>query len=77
MRTLTAQRLKKQVEHELKNRREMLDHLWEEAKAETEKLSALLTAPAEMVPEETPQMIFEEYREDDEDSYFEKGVIEW
>jgi hypothetical protein len=76
MRTLTAQRLKKQAEHELKSRGEMVDHLLEEAKAELEKLSALLTVPAEMVPEETPQRIFEEYREDNEDSYFEQGIIE-
>jgi hypothetical protein len=76
MRTLAAQRLKKQVEHEIKNRGEMLDHILEEAKAEAEKLSALLTAPAEMVSEETPRRTLEEYREDDEDSYFEKGVIE-
>jgi len=61
MKTLTAQRLKKQVEHEIKNRGEMLDHILEEARAEAEKLSALLTAPAEMVSEETPQRSWRRY----------------
>jgi hypothetical protein len=76
MKTLTAQRLKKQVEQELKNRGEMLDHLLGEARAEAEKLATLLTVPKEMAPEETPQRPFEEYREDNEDSYFEQGIIE-
>jgi hypothetical protein len=76
MRTLTAQRLKKQVEHDLKNRGEMVDRLLEKARAEAEKLSALLTAPAEMMSKETPHRTLEEYREDNEDSYFEQGIIE-
>jgi hypothetical protein len=76
MRTLTAQRLKKRAEYEYKNREEIIKHLFEEAKAEAETLEALLTVPAEMMFEETPRRALEKYREDDEDSYFEQGVIE-
>jgi hypothetical protein len=76
MRTLTAQRLKKQAEYEYKNHGEMMDRLFEEARAEAEKLETLLTVPAEMMFEETPRRVVEDYREDDEDSYFEQGIIE-
>jgi hypothetical protein len=72
MKTLTAQRLQKKAAKELQSREEMLSHLFEEARAEAAKLSTLLTYPAE----KTPRQTFEEYREDNEDSYFEQGIIE-
>jgi hypothetical protein len=76
MKTMTAQRLKKQVEHELKNRGEMLDHLFEEARAEAEKLATLLSPTADKGFDTIPRQTYEEYREDNEESYFEQGVIE-
>ncbi len=53
MRTLTAQRLKKQAEQEYKNRGEMIDRPFEEARAEAKRLEDLLNAPVEMIIEET------------------------
>ncbi len=76
MRTLQAQRLKKQAEYEYQHRQEIIEHLFEEAQAEAAKLEAMLTTPAEKMPRGEAQQAFEEYREDDEDSYFEQGVIE-
>ena len=76
MKTLQAQRLKKQAAHEYRNRREILEQIWEEAKAEAKKLEGLLTGYPEANRKEAPQQVFEEYREDDEGVYFEAGFIE-
>jgi len=37
MKTLQAQRLKKQAAYEYRHRREILEQIWEEAKAEAKK----------------------------------------
>jgi hypothetical protein len=76
MRTLTAQRLKKQAEKEYKKRGEMMERIFEEARAEMEKLAALLNLPEDKLPREEIKVEVEEYREDDEVSYFEQGFIE-
>lgn len=76
MRTLKAQRLKKQNEYEYQHRGEIIEQLLEEAQAEAAKLEAMLTVPAEKMPRGEAKQTFEEYREDDEDSYFEQGLIE-
>lgn len=54
----------------------MIEHLWREARAEAAKLEDLLNVPPEKIPGGEVKKAFEEYREDDEDSYFEQGVIE-
>jgi len=77
MRTLQAQRHKKQTEYEHKHRREILDRIWEEANEETKKLEGLLTGYQEANLKEAFKQVFEEYREDDEAVYFEAGFIEW
>jgi hypothetical protein len=76
MRTLTAQHLKKQAEKEYKERTELIERIFEEATAEMEKLATLLTIPADTFPREEIKVEVEEYREDDEVSYFEQGFIE-
>ena len=76
MRTLTAQRLKKQTEYENKHRAGMIQKLFEEARAEMEKLSVFMAVQEEIIPVETPRKALEKYREDDEDSYFEQGILE-
>ena len=54
----------------------MLERIFEEATAEMEKLETLLTVPEDKFPREEIKVAVEEYREDDEDSYFEQGVTE-
>jgi hypothetical protein len=76
MKTLTAQRLKKRAENEYKNRGEMIEHILEQAQAEVEKLETLLTVPEDIFPRKDVRVVVEEYREDDEASYFEQGVME-
>jgi hypothetical protein len=76
MRTLQAQRLKKQAAYAYKHHREILDQIWEEAVAEAEKLAGLLTDYRGAHREEAPRQVFEEYKEDDEGVYFEEGFIE-
>jgi predicted DNA-binding protein len=76
MRTLIAQRLRKQTELENKNRAEMIRQLFEEARAEMETLSGLMDVPEGIMPLESPRKTLEKYREDDEDSYFEQGILE-
>jgi hypothetical protein len=76
MKTLTAQRLKKQAENEYKNRGEMIEHILEQAQAEVEKLETLLTVPEDISPRKDVRVVVAEYREDDEASYFEQGVME-
>lgn len=77
MRTLQAQRHKKQTECEYKHRREIIDQIWEEACAEARKLAGLLTDPRKGNRTEAFKQVFEEYREDDDAVYFEAGFIEW
>jgi activator of 2-hydroxyglutaryl-CoA dehydratase len=77
MRTLQAQRHKKQTEYESKHRREMLEQIWEEADAEAKKLEGLMTGYRENNLKEAFKQVFEVYREDDEAVYFEEGFIEW
>lgn len=77
MRTLQAQRLKKQTASEHKHRQDILEQIWEEAIEETKKLAGLLTGDRESYLREAFKQDFEEYREDDEDVYFEEGFIEW
>jgi len=76
MRTLTAQRLKRQAEYEYKHRQEIIEQLFQKAQAEAVKLAAMLNVPSEKMSQGVVKKAFEEYREDDEDSYFEQGVIE-
>jgi hypothetical protein len=76
MRTLQAQRLKKQAEYEYRHRSEQLDQIYWEAEAEMEKLEGLLAESGEMMIWEVNQQIYEEYREDDDAVYFEQGMIE-
>lgn len=76
MKTLQAQRLKKQTEHEYKHRQELMEQIWEEAEAEAKKLEGLLTDYRETNRKEAFKQVFEEYREDDEAVYFEEGFIE-
>ena len=76
MRTLTAQRLRKQTELENKNRAEMIKQLFEEARGEMKTLSGFMAVPEEIMPLESPRKALEKYREDDEDSYFEQGILE-
>jgi hypothetical protein len=76
MRTLQAQRLKKQAEYEYRHRSEQLEQIFWEAEAEMEKLQSLLPESGEMIIWEVSQPIYEEYREDDEEVYFEQGMIE-
>ena len=76
MKTLQAQRLKKQAAYEYRHRRQILAQIWEEAGAEAKKLEGLLTGYREVNRKEAPRQVFEEYREDDERVYFEKGFIE-
>jgi hypothetical protein len=76
MRTLTAQRLKKQAENEYNKREEMIEHILKQAKAEVEKLETLLTVPEDIFPRKDVRVAVAEYREDGEDSYFEQGVME-
>lgn len=77
MRTLQAQRLKKRTAYEYKHHQEILEQIREEARAEAKKLAGLLTGYRESYYKEGVKQVFEEYREDDEDVYFEKGFIEW
>lgn len=77
MRTLQAQRHKKQTEYEYKYRREIIDQIWEEADAEAIKLDGLLTDPRKGDRTEAFKQVFEEYREEDDAVYFEAGFIEW
>lgn len=77
MRTLQAQRLKKRTIFEYKHRQDILEQIWEEALEETKKLAGLLTGYRESYLGEAFKQEFEEYREDDEDVYFEEGFIEW
>ena len=76
MRTLQAQRLKKQAEYEYRHRSEQLEEIFSAAEAEIEKLEGLLAESGEMIIWEVNQQIYEEYREDDEGVYFEQGMIE-
>jgi hypothetical protein len=76
MRTLVAQRLKKQGEYEYRHRAEMMEQILWEAEAEIEKLASLLAESGELIIVEAGRQVFEEYREDDETVYFEQGVIE-
>ena len=76
MRTLQAQRLKKQAEYEHRHRSEQLEEIFSAAEAEIEKLEGLLAESGEMIIWEVNQQIYEEYREDDEGVYFEQGMIE-
>ncbi len=76
MRTLQAQRLKKQAEYEYRHRSEQLEQIFWEAKAEMAKLESLLPEFGEMMIWEVNQQIYEEYKEDDEAAYFEQGLIE-
>ena len=41
-----------------------------------EKLETLLTVPEDIFPRKDVRVSVEEYREDDEASYFEQGVME-
>jgi hypothetical protein len=76
MRTLVAQRLKKQGKYEYRHRAEMMEQILWEAEAEIEKLASLLAESGELIIVEAGRQVFEEYREDDETVYFEQGVIE-
>ncbi len=76
MRSLQAQRLKKQVEHEHQHRPEVMEQILSEAEAEMEKLGNLLVETGESITLEVGKQGYEEYREDDEGVYFEQGVIE-
>jgi hypothetical protein len=76
MRTLQAQRLKKQVKDEHHHRAEVMEQILWEAEAEMEKLGGLLAESGEAIILEVSKQGYEEYREDDEAVYFEQGVIE-
>jgi len=76
MRTLQAQRLKKQAEYEYRHRSEQLDQIFREAEAEMVKLESLLVESGEIILWEAGRQGYEEYREDDEEVYFEQGMIE-
>ena len=76
MKTLQAQRLKKEAEYEYRHRSEQLEEIFSAAEAEIEKLEGLLAESGEMIIWEVNQQIYEEYREDDEGVYFEQGMIE-
>jgi hypothetical protein len=76
MRSLLAQRLKKQRENEYRHRAELLEDIFGQAEAEMENLETLMADPGELVIMEVGQKVFEAYREDDETVYFEQGVIE-
>ena len=76
MRTLMAQRLKKQAEYEYRHRCQQLEQIFWEAAVEMEKLESLLPESGDMIIWEVSQPIYEEYREDDEAVYFEQGMIE-
>jgi hypothetical protein len=76
MRTLQAQRLKKQAEYEYQHRPELLEQIFWEAEAEMEKLESLLAEPEEIILWEVGRQGYEEYKEDDEEVYFEQGMIE-
>jgi hypothetical protein len=76
MRTLQAQRLKKQAEYEYRHRAELMEQILGEAEAEIEKIGSLLAESGELIMAEAGRQVFEEYREDDEAVYFEQGVIE-
>jgi hypothetical protein len=76
MRTLQAQRLKKQAENEYRHRPELLEQIFWEAEAEMEKLESLLGEPEEIILWEVGRQGYEEYKEDDEEVYFEQGMIE-
>ena len=76
MKTLQAQRLKKQAAQEYRHRRQILAQIWEEAGAEAKKLEGILIGDREAHRKEAPRQVFEEYREDDERVYFEEGFIE-
>ncbi len=77
MRTLQAQRLKKRMALEYKHRHDLLEQIREEAIAETKKLAGLLTGYQESYLREAFKQDFEEYREEDQEVYFEEGFIEW
>lgn len=77
MKTLQAQRLKKQAEGEYQRRDEMREEILEEAWAELEKLGSLLADSGEMILSDTGRQVFEECREDDQTVYFEQGILEW
>lgn len=76
MKTLQAQRLKKQAEHEYKHRQALLEQILEEGKAEAIKLAGLLSMDSESNFMDEAKQIFEEYKEDDAAVYFEKGFLE-
>jgi hypothetical protein len=76
MKSLLAQRLKKQAEHEHRHRTEVMEQILGEAEAEMEKLGSLLIESGEPILLEVGKQGYEEYREDDEGVYFEQGVIE-
>jgi hypothetical protein len=76
MRTLQAQRLKKQSEYEYRHRSEQLEQIFWEADAEMEKLEGLLAESGAIIVWEVNQQRYEEYKEDDEAVYFEQGLIE-
>jgi len=77
MRTLQAQRLKKRTEHEHRHHREIVAQIREQAESEAQKLAGLLTGYRNSNHQEASRPRFEEYREDDEAVYFEKGFVEW
>ncbi len=76
MRTLTAQRLKKQAEKEYQNRGEMIAYILAQAQIEVKKVKTLLTVPEDILPRNDVRVAGAEYREDDEASYFEQGFME-
>jgi hypothetical protein len=76
MRTLKAQRLKKQVEKEYRHRQGTMEDILAEARAEVKKLEGLLDDFEEITLWEAGSQVFEEYREDDEAVYFEEGFLE-
>ena len=76
MRTLTAQRLKKQAEKEYHNREEMIAYILAQAQIEVKKVKTLLTVPEDILPRNDVRVAGAEYREDDEASYFEQGFME-
>ncbi len=76
MRTLEAQRRKKKIEQEYRRRSEEMDQIFWEAEAEMAKLESLLKDFEEVIFPDFNRQAVEEYREDDEDVYFEQGMIE-
>jgi hypothetical protein len=78
MRTLQAQRRKKQIEQEYRRCAEVMDQILWEAGAEMAKLESLLSdfEFEEVIFQEFNRQAVEEYREDDGDVYFEQGVME-